>query len=145
MSTSRPFARNLNITAPAGTEKLGNLAIGIPTAGFIATGLNWYQGPDEDLGYVIAKDNPDGQSAADESTAFLGFWRTETFSDASFLVLGNAVLSTAYTSVAELLTALSNAGYWTSYVSGEELPSAIITSNNEYISLDEGVYLTYSI
>jgi hypothetical protein len=53
MPTARPFARNTG-AAIAGTEQVGNLAVGTPTAGFAATGLPWWNGPDEELGYVIA-------------------------------------------------------------------------------------------
>ena len=51
---ARPFAYNTG--APiAGTTQVGDLAIGYPTAGFEATGLQWWQGPDESTGYVVAK------------------------------------------------------------------------------------------
>ena len=53
MPTARPFARNTG-AAIAGTTQVGNLAVGIPTAGFAATGLPWWNGPDEEPGYVIA-------------------------------------------------------------------------------------------
>ena len=50
----RPFAYNTGgpIT---GTDQVGDLAIGYPTDGFEATGLQWWIGPSEDTGYVIAK------------------------------------------------------------------------------------------
>ena len=54
MATSRPFAHNPG-TAIAGTTQIGNLAVGTPTNGFGSTGLQWWNGPDEDLGYIIAK------------------------------------------------------------------------------------------
>jgi hypothetical protein len=57
MSTSRPFAYNTGSTI-SGTIQVGNLAIGIPTSGFPSTGLQWWNGPDEDLGYVIAQSVP---------------------------------------------------------------------------------------
>lgn len=114
MATNRPFARNLGANI-AGTEQIGNLAIGIPTSGFAETGLTWYGGPDEELGYVVAKDNPDGQSAADGTTAYLGFWRSSTLTDASFIELGNNLLSANYTTTNEVKTALNAAGFWTSY------------------------------
>ena len=57
MATARPFA--YNIGAPiAGTEQVGGLAVGTPTSGFASTGLPWWNGPDEDLGYVIAASVP---------------------------------------------------------------------------------------
>ncbi len=57
MATTRPFAYNTG-SPIAGTEQLGDLAIGIPTSGFIETGLEWWNGADEDLGYVICRPVP---------------------------------------------------------------------------------------
>jgi hypothetical protein len=57
MSISRPFAYNTGSSIP-GTDQVGNLAIGYPTAGFEGTGLPWWEGPDETLGYVICKPVP---------------------------------------------------------------------------------------
>ena len=55
MSTSRPFTYNTG--APiAGTEQVGSLAVGYPSGGF--SGFQWWNGPDEDLGYVIAESVP---------------------------------------------------------------------------------------
>jgi hypothetical protein len=54
MSTSRTFAYNPGTAIP-GTTQIGNLAIGTPTNGFGSTGLQWWNGPDEELGYIIAK------------------------------------------------------------------------------------------
>jgi len=59
MSTSRPFAYNDGAPIP-GTEQVGDLAVGFPTDGFGSTGKVWWNGPDEDAGYVIAKINPRG-------------------------------------------------------------------------------------
>ena len=52
MATTRPFSYN---TGPpiSGTIQVGNLAVGYPTTGF--TGMEWWNGPDESLGYVIAQ------------------------------------------------------------------------------------------
>ena len=52
MSTARPFAYNPGPQI-AGTEQLGDLSIGFPTSGFTDSPQYW-NGPDEDLGYVIA-------------------------------------------------------------------------------------------
>ena len=57
MATATPFAYNTG-SPIAGTEQVGDLAVGFPTAGFLATGLQWWNGPDEDLGYVIAHTVP---------------------------------------------------------------------------------------
>lgn len=50
---SRPFTYNNGNQIP-GTEKFGNLTVGIPTNGYQSTNLQWWNGPDEDLGYVVA-------------------------------------------------------------------------------------------
>jgi hypothetical protein len=52
MATTRPFSYNTGPTI-SGTIQVGNLAVGFPTSGF--TGMEWWNGPDEDLGYVIAQ------------------------------------------------------------------------------------------
>jgi len=58
MSFARPFAFNTKTPIP-GTIQVGNLAVGYPTLGFESTGLQWWNGPDEELGYVIAQPVPD--------------------------------------------------------------------------------------
>ena len=57
MATSRPFAYNTG-AGITGTVQFGYLAVGTPTYGFASTGLPWWNGPDEDLGYVIAESVP---------------------------------------------------------------------------------------
>jgi hypothetical protein len=52
MSTTRPFSYNTG-SPIAGTIQVGDLAVGYPTTGY--TGMEWWNGPDEDLGYVIAQ------------------------------------------------------------------------------------------
>jgi hypothetical protein len=55
MATARPFAYNPPPNAVIeGTEQVGSLAIGVPTSGFTSNPQFW-NGPDEELGYVIAK------------------------------------------------------------------------------------------
>jgi hypothetical protein len=52
MATSRPFAYNTGGSI-SGTDQVGNIAIGTPNVGFESSGVQWWNGPDEDLGYVI--------------------------------------------------------------------------------------------
>ena len=58
MSTTRPFAYNTGSNIN-GTEQLDDLAIGIPSVGFSGSPYFW-NGPDEELGYVIAYPVPPG-------------------------------------------------------------------------------------
>jgi hypothetical protein len=55
MATARPFAYNPSLTPISGTTQVGTLAVGAVSAGAVAgSGVSWWYGPDEDLGYVIA-------------------------------------------------------------------------------------------
>ena len=60
MATSRAFAYNPSPTAPTGTIQFGNLAV--QSTGWLqgAGDLKWWNGPDEELGYVIARSVPSG-------------------------------------------------------------------------------------
>jgi len=120
MSTSRPFTYNTGSAIP-GTEQVGDLAIGYPTSGFASTGLQWWAGPDEDLGYVIGKPvagnnqpNPLGIPAS------VGFNRSTALTDPSFINIANAVAgpSGPFASAANAKTWLNANGYWTSYEGG---------------------------
>lgn len=108
MATVRPFAVNLG-SPVSGTTQVGNLAVGTPSAGFLATGLVWFNGPDEDLGHII------GYYSGGQPT----FWRSSDKTDVSFLNLFNAEANRFGTSpvatAAEAKTWLNANGYWSSY------------------------------
>lgn len=115
MPTSRPFAYNPGATV-SGTEQVGNLAIGWPTNGFSSTGLTWWNGPDEDSGYVIAKRNQaNNQPTPVGVTASVGFSRSLAKTDSSFLALANSIGSTSFASASAAKTWLNANGYWTSW------------------------------
>lgn len=124
MPTSRPFAYNTGSTI-SGTEQVGNLAIGVPTSGFESTGIQWWNGPDEDLGYVIAYPQSGGtQPTPYGGFAYVQFWRTKVFTDQEFLNLCNSVIKTQnFTDVSTAKTYLNNNGYWTSFVNVTPTPS----------------------
>jgi hypothetical protein len=121
MATARPFA--YNIGAPiAGTEQVGGLAVGTPTSGFSETGLEWWNGPDEDLGYVIAQSVPSDTQPTPVSgvLASVGFFRSSALTDPSFISIANAVAGPSgggpFASGSAAKTWLNANGYWTSYV-----------------------------
>jgi len=115
MATTRPFAYNLGSSID-GTEQLGNLAIGTPTSGFTQSPKFW-NGPDEDLGYVITHQTPSGQPGADGTTAFLGFFRSTDLTEGSFITLSETIAGQTFATGSDAKIWLNNNGYWTSYQS----------------------------
>ncbi len=128
MSTARPFSYNTGSTI-SGTIQIGNLAIGYPDAGFESTGLEWWNGPDEDLGYVITQQVPDNSQPTPVSgkTASVGFFRSETKTESSFINLTNSLFNQTFTTGDECKTYLNNNGYWTSWVVSTPTPTPTST------------------
>lgn len=120
MATARPFAYN---TGPGitGTSQVGNLAIGTPTVGFEATGLSWWNGPNEDPGYVIAQSVPGNTQPTPIPGVYasVGFFRSSDLTDASFLSLSDYIASRSgtgpFANATDAKTWLNANGYWTSY------------------------------
>ena len=88
MATSRPFAYNTG-SPITGTDQVGNLAVGTPTVGFTATGLEWWNGPDEDLGYVIACQVPTDT----QPTPVALYWDPNYVGSGNSLSVGNTVVT----------------------------------------------------
>ena len=121
MATARPFAYNPPPNSSiAGTDQVGSLAVGTPTSGFTLSPRFW-NGPDEDLGYVVAHDTPSGNQPNPLSVpAYLGFWRTPNFTDESFISLAEYVSGKngtpqSFTSTTQASTWLTTNGFWNSY------------------------------
>jgi hypothetical protein len=121
MATARPFAYNTG-AGITGTDQVGGLAVGTPTYGFASTGLQWWNGPDEDLGYVIAKSVPSNTQPTPVSgvSASVGFFRSSALTDPSFISIANVVAGPSgggpFASGSAAKTWLNTNGYWTSYV-----------------------------
>ena len=121
MSTARPFAYNTG-AGITGTDQLGSLAVGTPTVGFSATGLEWWNGPDEDLGYVIAQSVPSDTQPTEIPGVFasVGFFRSSALTDPSFISLSNTIAGPSgggpFASGSAAKTWLNDNMYWTSYV-----------------------------
>lgn len=115
MSTSTPFAYNPGSNVQ-GTQKIGNISFGIPDSGFEASSLKWWNGPDEDLGYVIAKPDVEGSHiGADGIQAYLGFRRSTLKTEASFIELANNFTGQSFTTGDAAKSWLNSNGYWTSW------------------------------
>jgi len=119
MATTRPFAYNTGSTI-SNTEQVGLIAIGVGQERYDEDygGVKWWNGPDEDNGYVIAYPNVLGnQPNPDFISAYLGFKRSATKTENSFVELTNVTYGQSFTTGNECQTYLNNNGYWTSWVS----------------------------
>ena len=118
MPTTRPFAYNTGTTI-SGTVQYGNIVVGVdPNINYAGGGGNvrWWNGPDEDNGYVIAYPNNTGnQPNPDSNPAYLGFKRSATKTENSFIELTNKAYSQSFTAGTDAKEWLNNNGYWTSY------------------------------
>ena len=143
MSTSRAFAYNSSEVIPTGATQFGNLAI--QSAGWTSGcgGLKWYNGPDEDLGYVIGYVWQYPKTAASEteiiSGTSVGFRRTATFSESTFLSTVFNLTSQSFQSASVAKTYLNNNGYWTSFVTATLAGSLLFNGSNQSLSLSPGI------
>ena len=121
MTTARPFAYSPG-TGITGTTQVGSLVVGTPTDGFTFTPRFW-NGPDEELGYVIAHPVPSGTqpNPVPGATAALGFNRTKNFNDSSFISLAEYVSRRyagnpqTFSTASQASSWLTTNGYWNSY------------------------------
>lgn len=144
MGTYRLFCYNPspNPQIP-GCEQVGDIAVAQGAAVDVTPEYQWWNGPDEDLGYVIAYVDPTGQHPnaperlfSVETPCNIGFKRTLVKNDEEFIelakkVLGNNSITTAQ-QAKNLLTAF---GYWTSWGA---LPAGMV------LYLDSGNSISYS-
>ena len=118
MATSRPFAYNTG-SLLSGTTQVGNLAISTGRTDYSATGgIQWWNGPDEDLGYVIAQPVSGNTQPTPISgvTASVGFFRSTSLTEQSFIELSNRITNQGFTGGTQASTWLTSNGYWNSYV-----------------------------
>lgn len=119
MPTTHIFTRNTG-SLINGTEQIGDLAIGVLSLNYSSNpgGVRWWNGPEEDSGYVICYPVP----SQDRPTPVgpigtIGFKRSQDKTDASFIEVANLMTSgtTTFTGATEAKTWLNDNGYWTSY------------------------------
>jgi hypothetical protein len=147
MATTRPFAYNTGTTI-SGTLQYGNIVVGVDDNIDYAGGggnVRWWNGPDEDLGYVITYPNSLGnQPNPDSSPAFLGFKRSAVKTENSFLLLTNSTYSQSFTTGTDAMIWLTGNGYWTSYVFVTPTPTPTPTPTaGLLINLDSGNLTSY--
>jgi hypothetical protein len=133
MPTARPFA--FNPGAPiAGTEQIGQIAIGTTPQNYVGGygGVRWWNGPDEDLGYVICYSVPTlDHPSPDGNIAGVGFFRSQLLTEESFIIIAEYVSNgQTFATGADAKTWLNANGYWTSYevVSVTPTPTPSVTA-----------------
>lgn len=139
MPTSRPFAYNPG-SQISGAQQFGSIAVGTPTSG-VTGNPRWWNGPDEELGYVIAQSVSGGtQPAPDGSTASIGFFRSTALTESSFISIAQVVsINQTFASGNDAYTWLTGNSYWTSWV---YTPVAPVTGGTgTLISYTAGNYL----
>jgi hypothetical protein len=125
LSTSRPFAYNTGSTI-SGTIQLGDLAIGVDPLDYSddVGGVRWWEGPDEDLGYIICRPNLSGnQPNPDNNPAYIRFLRSKLKTEQSFVELVNSVFDQTFTSGNQCKNYLDSNGYWNSWVNTTPTPT----------------------
>ena len=115
--TSRPFAYNTGSTI-SGTTQVGTLAVGTPVNGFSETKLIWWNGPNENLGYVIANSVPNNTQPTpiQHVYASVGFFRTNGLSEMSFAALASKILNMDLRTGNDASYQLTRNGFWNSWV-----------------------------
>ena len=138
MPTSRLFAYNTG-SLISGTTQVGSIAISeSPSLNYSqgVGGVRWWNGPNEDLGYVITHTTPSGtQPNPDNVPAYIGFWRSPLKTENSLITFTNNLFGTSHTTGDQCKTWLNANGYWTSF--GE------IVTDNLLINLDAGNTQSY--
>lgn len=124
MPTSRPFAYRSNLfTDYDGTTAFGHVVVLNDGESFDTVPLEWYNGPDENLGYVIAHSTGQrtvGSQSYISTGNVIAYWRSSSKTEQSFIELFDSVrdVTGCTTSVASGLDAknwLESNGYWTSF------------------------------
>lgn len=117
MATSRPFAYNPSLTPIAGSTQVGTLAVGGGSGG----GVTWWDGPDEELGYVIAVPVSGNTQPTPMPGVYasVGFYRSD-LTESSFISWAQYVSAVygnpqTFTTGSEASVWLYNNGYWTNY------------------------------
>jgi hypothetical protein len=111
-----------NSGAPvSGASQSGSLAISNDSRG--GGSVQWYNGPNEDLGYVIGYPDTSGLRKVGGVIVgnAVGFMRTSAKTDAEFLSLANFLTSQGFLTASVAADWLNTNGYYTSYSVSSDL------------------------
>jgi hypothetical protein len=117
---ARAFAYSASGTPIPGTKKLTTLYFQDENLDYSSNpgGLTWWQGPDENLGYVITRAVP----SQDHPTPLgnigsVKFFRTSSFTESEFISLAQSIAGQTFVSGDAAKIWLNSNNYWTSYES----------------------------
>ena len=132
MAITRPFAYNTGSTI-SGTIQVGDLAVGEPSTSI--SGVSFWNGPDEEIGFVIAVPVSGNTQPTPESGVYssVGFYRTQGFLTDKFKSLAQFVANkfnnpVTFSSDTEASNWMMNNGFWNSYVEPTPTPTPTPTS-----------------
>jgi hypothetical protein len=137
MAIQKIFAYNTG-SLISGTTQVGQIAVSEADVEYSANygGLQWWGGPDESLGYVIAIPVSGNTQPTPISgiTASLGFYGTKNMTnpldESTFVDLVNGVFNQNFVNASDASTWLASNGYWTSYVEPVICDSFTFIGNN---------------
>jgi hypothetical protein len=116
MANNRPFSYFTGPTA-IGTTKVGDITVGKPTSGFNSINVDWWGGPDEDLGYVVCLvDTINKRNSPIGILSNIGFKRSTELTEESFIQLANSIAGQSFVSGNSANEWLNQNGYWTSWI-----------------------------
>ena len=134
MATSRPFAYNPSGNLIPGTLQVGSVSVALGNIDF--SGLEWWNGADEELGYVICRPvaNDTQPTPVENVLASVSFIRSSALTDSSFKDLVNSFFNQNFLTATACKSWLTANGYWTSWGS---LPAGMV------LYLDAGLTSSY--
>ena len=118
MIVARPFAYNPTLQTSGVSAQYGTFSVGYQNQSYGNSpgGIKWWNGPNEELGYVIGTSMPTGGKVAPDGTiGNVRFRRTVGFSDSSYITLSNKITGQSFTSTQDASNYFFFNGYWTAY------------------------------
>ena len=147
MSITRPFARNTG-NPLVGTAQFGDLVVGLQPLPYDENygGIKWWNGAEEELGYVIGTDVPaENHPTPIGNIGSVRFWRTTAFTDNDFIFVANRVTQQGFTGATQAYSWLTNNGYWTSYKPATPVSYEIVDGKfirQEYSPVSDTIWTT---
>ena len=137
---ARPFAYNPSQTPIPGTIQVGDIAVGVASQDYFPKpgGVQWWNGPNETTGYIIAKTVTSGNQpnsinriTGNGQTASIGFNRSEQKTEESFLDMVKVLFNQTFTEGDDAKDWLEANGYWTSYI--KDTPYILLETMATYL------------